>query len=365
MTSKLLAFHLPQYHPIPENDQWWGPGFTEWRNVTRAKPLFPGHYQPHVPADLGYYDLRLPEVRYQQASLALQYGIYGFCYYHYWFSGRQLLERPVAEILSSGEPDFPFCLCWANENWTRRWDGMDQEILIAQNYSRLDDEIHLLSLIPYFKDPRYIKIGNKPLFLVYRVSHLPSPSSTAETWRAIAKQHGFDDLYLVKVESSPTELEQHPDKDGFNASLDFQPDWGGGYFPYPFKPSRREAFLRNFGLTGPFRYGTNAVYTYPEVVDAMINRPHVNYPRFPCVTPGWDNSSRRPNGQASIIVNSTPSLYGKWLRAVLEDTYTLQSLPEPIVFINAWNEWGEGNHLEPDLRWGHAYLQETLKSVGN
>ncbi|MDJ0634982.1 MAG: glycoside hydrolase family 99-like domain-containing protein [Xenococcaceae cyanobacterium MO_188.B29] len=180
---KAIAFYLPQYHPIPENDKWWGKGFTEWTSVAKAKPLFKDHYQPHLPADLGFYDLRLPEVRQAQADLAREYGIYGFCYYHYWFNGKRLLERPFNEVLESGKPDFPFCLCWANENWTRRWDGQDREILIEQKYSVVDDREHIKSLISAFKDPRYIKIDGKPLFLIYRVNSLPDPSLTQKIWR--------------------------------------------------------------------------------------------------------------------------------------------------------------------------------------
>jgi len=165
---RAIAFHLPQFHPIPENDKWWGKGFTEWTNVVKARPLFPGHYQPHLPADLGFYDLRLPEARAAQAALAAEYGIYGFCYYHYWFHGRQVLERPVSEILKTGEPDFPFCLCWANENWTRRWDGLGSEILLEQCYSAADDLAHIRALMPFFSDPRYIRIMDRPFFAVGR-----------------------------------------------------------------------------------------------------------------------------------------------------------------------------------------------------
>ncbi|WP_082326023.1 glycoside hydrolase family 99-like domain-containing protein [Synechococcus sp. GFB01] len=223
---RAICLYLPQFHPIAENDKWWGAGFTEWRNVTRAKPLFPGHYQPHHPADLGYYDLRLAEVRQHQADLARQYGIDGFCYYHYWFTGKQLLERPVSEILRTGQPDFPFCLCWANENWTRRWDGQDQEVLIGQQYSPADDQNHIQALLPYFHDPRYIRIHNKPLFLVYRSSELPDPRATTALWRDQAQANGLEGLYLVKVESFPVERARHPEPDGFDAALDFQPDWG-------------------------------------------------------------------------------------------------------------------------------------------
>ncbi|MCW8926765.1 MAG: glycoside hydrolase family 99-like domain-containing protein, partial [Xanthomonadales bacterium] len=188
---RLIALYLPQFHPIPENDRFWGEGFTEWHNVKKAKPLFPGHHQPHVPKDLGYYDLRHEDTRIAQAEMARQYGIEGFCYYHYWFNGHRLLEHPLQEVLNSGRPDFPFCICWANENWTRRWDGKDREILMQQNYSEQDDRDHIRTLIPIFQDPRYIRINGKPFFLVYRTSDLPDPARTAEIWREEARNAGL------------------------------------------------------------------------------------------------------------------------------------------------------------------------------
>lgn len=353
-----IALFLPQFHPIPENDEWWGAGFTEWRNVTRAKPLFRDHYQPIQPADLGYYDLRVPEVRTQQANLAREYGISGFCYYHYWFTGKRLLERPVDDILSSGKPDFPFCLCWANENWTRRWDGQDQQVLIAQSYSHADDLNHIKALLPYFHDPRYIRVENKPLFLVYKSSSLPDPSATLRLWRHHALASGLDGLYLVKVESSPIERKLNPGVDGYDASLDFQPDWGS------LSPQRNPPFgwkLRNkLGLALPHPFRENRVFSYPEVVDSMLTRPPVDYPRIPCVVPSWDNTARRQDGGATILHDSTPKVYAKWLRSVVADAKSFERLPEPIVFINAWNEWAEGNHLEPSLKWGHEYLKATF-----
>ncbi|MDA8086785.1 MAG: glycoside hydrolase family 99-like domain-containing protein, partial [Nitrospiraceae bacterium] len=198
---KLIAFYLPQYHPIPENDSAWGKGFTEWTNVAKAKPLFPGHYQPHLPADLGFYDLRLAETREAQADLARQYGIYGFCYYHYWFKGRTPLGRPLQEVLASGRPDFPFCLCWANERWTRAWDGGMNDVLIDQNYSREDDIDHIRWLCNIFRDSRYIKVKGKPLLLVYKSADLPDPGGTAALWRKEAERLGLPGLYLCRVES--------------------------------------------------------------------------------------------------------------------------------------------------------------------
>lgn len=361
MNPKLIAFHLPQYHPIPENNAWWGEGFTEWRNVVSAEPLFKGHYQPHLPADLGFYDLRLPEVRIHQASLARQYGIHGFCYYHYWFNGKQLLERPVKEILLSGKPSQPFCLCWANENWTRRWDGMDHEVLIAQKYSNSDDVSHFMVLLPYLKDSRYIKINNKPLFLIYRSSLLPNSVHTTNLWRKLAKENDLDGLYLVKVESFPEDRNRNPQLEGFDASLDFTPD--ATHSPPILSPGRMYELFKRFRLRKTHPFSNNYVFLYSEFVECMLRRRRVDYPRFPCVFPAWDNSSRRKSGGASIIHGSTPSLYGKWLRSVLADHLTLAKLPEPIVFINAWNEWAEGCHLEPDLRWNHAYLEETLYAL--
>ena len=360
---RTLAFHLPQFHPIPENDEWWGKGFTEWSNVTRALPAFPDHYQPHRPADLGFYDLRLPEIRQAQADLARANGVDGFVYYHYWFSGKQLLDRPVAEILVSKKPDFPFCLCWANENWTRRWDGQDQEVLIAQEYSLADDKAHFLTILPYFKDPRYIRIHNKPMFLVYRSSLLPEMANTLDLWRKMALEHGLDGLYLVKVESFGDERLTPPLVSGFDAALDFQPDWGS--LPMRKQPPTTWKLLNKVGLSQPHPFRENRVFSYPEVVEAMLSRKPVDYPRFPCVTPSWDNSARRRDGGATVLHGSTPDAYTLWLTAVVADQETFSKLPEPIVFINAWNEWAEGNHLEPDIKWGHKYLEATRNVLAN
>ena len=197
---KVIAFYLPQYHPIRENDEWWGPGFTEWRNVARARPNFVGHYQPHYPADLGYYDLRLPETRQQQADLAHRYGIHGFCYHHYWFSGRRVLERPFNEVLASGSPDFPFCLCWANEDWTRTWIDTDSDVLLAQHYRPEDAEKFICDLIPAFHDRRYITVDQKPLLLVYRVDLIPDIQHIADLWRQICEKEGLKGLYLAAVQ---------------------------------------------------------------------------------------------------------------------------------------------------------------------
>ena len=361
---RAIAFHLPQFHPVPENDEWWGKGFTEWTNVVRAKPLFAGHYQPHLPADLGFYDLRVPEVRAAQAELAATYGIYGFCYYHYWFHGRRILERPVNEILKSGEPDFPFCLCWANENWTRRWDGWDREILLEQHYSFEDDVAHIRGLIPIFEDPRYIRVMGKPLFLVYRVSQLPDPKKTTDIWRGEAERAGLGGLFLVRVESHSQSGD--PQEIGFDCSLEFQPNLSAELLQKRIV-RRKWWHRRQLGTAEPAFYD-NLIYEYEDLARSALSGPPATYTRIPCVCPGWDNSPRRKDG-GFIFVNSTPELYGRWLREEVdrlrkddESNHGLIS-PRSLVFINAWNEWAEGNHLEPCERWGRAYLEATRQGL--
>lgn len=341
---RLIAFYLPQYHPIPENNEWWGLGFTEWTNVTKAQPLFDGHYQPHLPADLGYYDLRLPETRQAQADLAKAHGIYGFCYYHYWFNGKQLLERPFSEVLASGQPDFPFCLCWANENWTRAWDGLDRHVLIEQKYGPEDDRQHIRWLASAFRDKRYIRIDDKPLFLVYRISKFPNPLRTANIWREEAQKMGLGDLYLCTVESLLDDRVD-PTRIGFDAAVEFQPDW------------------LNLGSPLQQTDQNNRIYDYPSLVERMLQRTEIAYKRFPCVTPGWDNTARRIK-DAIIFKDSTPEQYQAWLEAVIKK-FKPASPSENLVFINAWNEWAEGAHLEPCQKWGRAYLVATQKALQN
>jgi lipopolysaccharide biosynthesis protein len=353
---KLIAFYLPQYHPIPENDEWWGKGFTEWTNVSKAKPLFPGHYQPHLPADLGFYDLRLPEAREAQAELAREYGIYGFCYYHYWFNGKRLLERPFNEVLASGKPDFPFCLCWANENWTRVWDGQNKHILMEQKYCEEDDREHIRSLIKAFKDPRYIKIDGKPIFLIYRSSNLPNPLQTTSIWREEAQKMGIEDLFLCRVESFNDENKSLV-KQGFDAAIEFQPQW---------KPLLNKTKMWRLGRKLRIWdkvYRENFIFDYAATVEKMLQKPIPSHKYFRCVTPMWDNSARRKDN-ALILKNSSPDVYEYWLKKVIEQG-AASNPEENIVFINAWNEWAEGNHLEPCQKWGRAYLEATLRAVNS
>jgi lipopolysaccharide biosynthesis protein len=354
---RTIAFYLPQYHPIPENDKWWGPGFTEWRNVANARPLFPGHYQPHLPADLGFYDLRLPEVREAQAALAGQHGISGFCYYHYWFNGRLILERPFAEVLASGKPDFPFCLCWANENWTRVWDGGEQDILLQQHYSTEDDRAHIQALLPAFADTRYIRIDGRPLFLVYRTELLPEPARTADIWRSEVAKAGLGDLYLARVENFASRVD--PRAIGFDASVEFAPD-GANVGKIKFRgPIHR--MLARCGLL-PGVYVDGKVVNYRAMMLGMLGKPDPSFKRFRCVTPMWDNTARRRTG-ARIYIGSTPELYQAWLTETAKQTIDKFPPEERIVFVNAWNEWAEGCHLEPDLKWGHQYLDATKAAL--
>jgi lipopolysaccharide biosynthesis protein len=345
---RAIAFYLPQYHRIPENDAWWGAGFTEWSNVRKAAPLFPGHYQPHVPGPLGYYDLGDSQVRRAQADLARAHGIHGFCYYHYWFSGKRLLETPFGEVLQSGEPDFPFCLCWANENWTRRWDGEDREVLVAQNYSHADDIAHIESLLPAFRDERYIRINGKPLFLVYKTSLLPNPKKTAEIWREAAYRAGIGEIYLARVENFLQELAPAPAKIGFDAAVEFAPHW------------------RSIGpeVTSTLQLNETAdrikprIYDYDAAMLAMLGRRKPDYKLFRGAFPSWDNTPRRARGPL-MFINSAPEKYAFWLSQI--GRHALENLAgdERLIFINAWNEWGEGCHLEPDERHGYRYLEAT------
>lgn len=350
---KTIAFYLPQFHPTPENNKFWGKGFTEWTNVTKARPQFQGHHQPRLPADLGFYDLRLPETRAQQAELAREHGIHGFCYYHYWFNGQRVLERPFQEVFESGEPDFPFCLCWANENWTRKWDGGSDEVLLEQNYSKQDDLDHIRALLPYLADDRYIRVDGKPLFLVYRTSLLPSPQKTAERWREVAMREGIGELFLVRVEahSGP----QDPADIGFDASVDFSPDWGGLGNTIT---SVRGGEVTERLKMAPEGLLKNEVYMYDYMAKNYMKKEKEGYIRFPCVSPRWDNTARREEN-ATIILGSTPQKYGAWLSESVKKVANDYDTQNQLIFINAWNEWAEGAYLEPDQKWGTAYLDAT------
>jgi lipopolysaccharide biosynthesis protein len=329
--ARSIAFYLPQFHPIPENDAWWGEGFTEWTSVRRGRPLFPGHYQPHVPADLGYYDLREPAVRRQQAALARRYGIEGFCYYHYWFAGRRLLERPFENVLASGEPDFPFCLCWANQSWTGIWHGAPDRILVEQTYpGRGDHERHFAWLLRAFEDPRYIRVEGKPLFLIFSPRELPEPGTVLRFWRDSARKAGLPGLFLLAV--------SHVRRHEMLPSLGFD-----GTVTMCVPPRRK-----------PGEQPT--VYVHAEIVDRLIHERVPGTVDFPCVSPNWDNTPR--TGLRGVVLhNSRPDLF----RRNLETAHRCIAGEPPerrLVFLKAWNEWAEGNHLEPDRRDGHGFLEQ-------
>jgi lipopolysaccharide biosynthesis protein len=339
---RTIAFYLPQFHPIPENDLWWGRGFTEWTNVTRAVPQFIGHYQPRLPGDLGFYDLRVPDIMREQAEMAKDYGIHGFCFHHYWFAGQRLLEMPVQNLLLSPDIDIDFCLCWANENWSRRWDGSESDILMAQDHSPEDDIAFIDDLIPSFKDKRYIRVHGKPVLIVYRATLLPDIAATARRWRERVREHGFDDLYLVAAKSFDV---GNPKSFGFDAGVEFPPHQAAGV----------KSVNARYQIINPDFNGK--IFDY---VDLAARYGKLDPPEFTChktVTPSWDNCARKL-GNAHTYINSTPENYAKWLDEALD--VTMRRPPEErLLFINAWNEWGEGAYLEPDRKFGYAYLNAT------
>lgn len=345
--SKLLTFYLPQYHRTPENSEWWGPGFTEWTNVAGAKPNFEGHYQPHIPRELGFYDLTHPDVMYEQAELAKLYGVHGFCFYHYWFSGRRILERPVENFLKS-DIDINFCLCWANENWTRTWSGDEKSVLLGQNYAEGDDEEFILSLLKYFKDPRYILVDGKPMLVVYRAKEIPNPAASFAKWRALAVEHGFPGLHIAVVDFYDI---ASPDEVSADALVEFPPHKFNG-------PQSIPSIVPTF-INPEFAGG---VVDYVKMIAQSFKRESPSFKLYRGIIPSWDNTARRQN-TPTTIVNATPSLYGIWLKYLRAYTRNnLKGTSDNFIFVNAWNEWGEGCHLEPDQKWGLKYLEETLCS---
>ena len=353
MEKRIIAIHLPQFYPFPENDEWWGKGFTEWRNVAKAKPRFWRHYQPHIPADLGFYDLRLKECRMAQQEMAKQYGVYGFCYYHYWFNGKLIMERPVEEMLKNKEEDFPFMFCWANENWSRNWSGGFNKTLIEQHYSEEDDINHFNYLLPFFKDHRYIKVDGKPVICVYKAHLIPSFEKTAQTWQSEAKKVGMK-LYICHFEAGESRDKKYltPTVD---AAVEFQPLYLG-------KCGRYSNLLYNLSRKFLHKEIFNKIVNYTKYVNYLCTQSiAVDYKRYPSVCPSWDNSPRRVNGHFFAFTHSTPAAFKKWLSHVYTH-FKPFSKEENFIFINAWNEWAEGNHLEPDLKNGTGYL-EAIKEV--
>lgn len=344
---RAIAFYLPQFHPIPENDAWWGKGFTEWTNVSKAVPQFEGHNQPRLPDALGFYDLRLKQVQREQIRLARQHGIHGFCYYYYWFDGRRLLETPLLQVLADPSLDFPFCLCWANENWTRRWDGGDAVTLIGQRHSPEDDQAFFASIVDALRDSRYIRVNGRALLLVYRPGLLPDPAATLSRWRAQARAAGLGELHLGAVLSFDDGCDALAE--GFDMLVDFPP------LSWPRTDASADLPVLNQYFSGHILDYAAAVAEADLRYGATPIHPAVAHPG---VMLAWDNTARR-GGAATIFAGATPEGYARWLAAAGRQALARDNPDERLVFINAWNEWAEGTYLEPDRRYGFAWLQAT------
>lgn len=366
---KIISFFLPQFHPIPENDFWWGKGFTEWTNVVKAKPRYNNHYQPHIPSELGFYDLRTSETRIDQEKLAFENGLHGFCYYHYWFNGKLVLERPLNEKLKSEEQKLPFCICWANENWTRAWDGQEKNILLEQTYSKNDAIDHINHLVKIISSKIYITIHDKPLILIYRPDLIPDSKNYFKIWREEATKNGLKGLHIAGVQSGLVKLSNEQIIEcGFDSVIDFQPN--REYFPTFSSPKRvLIEFLRRILPNEVFQLIKNNANTmnkidYEKMVKIVKNSYNTkkNYTFFPTIFPSWDNTARRKT--PTIIENDDENLFYNWLheaKVCIENRHD----DEKIIFINAWNEWAEGCHLEPDKKNGRKFLKSIKRLVEN
>lgn len=344
--ARMIAFYLPQYHPVPENDVWWGPGFTEWTNTAKARPLFPGHRQPHLPSELGFYDLRVPETREHQARLAREHGIEGFCYYHYWFGGRRILERPFQEMLGSGEPDFPFCICWANETWSGIWHGAPKKVLLEQTYpGEADTRAHFETLLPAFRDPRYIKVDGKPLFLIYKPGGLPDQTAQTALWRRLAEQAGLPGLFFIGLGAHG---HWDPVANGFDASISPSLPPVRPWFAWS-DPVRKVRFAAQKWRDQP------TIYRYKDVVRDIFPRPFPAERHYPVVVPNWDNTPRSgPRGR--VLHGATPALFREHLHEGLS-LIARRPREHRLVFLKSWNEWAEGNYVEPDMEYGRQWLE--------
>ncbi|HST44290.1 MAG TPA: glycoside hydrolase family 99-like domain-containing protein [Luteimonas sp.] len=346
LPARVIAFYLPQFHPIPENDAWWGTGFTEWRNVAQAVPQFEGHAQPRLPADLGFYDLRVPGVLRTQAALARAHGIEGFCFYTYWFHGRRLLDAPIEQWLASPDLQLPACLCWANEPWTRSWDGRPGDTLVAQQHDDADDLAFIAHVARFMADPRYLRVDGRPLLLVYRPTRLPDAAATARRWRAWCRENGIGEIHLAAVQAferpDPTALD-------FDAAVEFPPNLS--------TPTDLTATQVRINPD----YAGQAL-DWRDVPAAALARPLPPYPTYPGVNCGWDNAPRRP-GAGRTFLHASPRRYRDWLARTVTERLAGLAGESRLVFVNAWNEWAEGAVLEPDQRLGHAWLQATRAAL--
>jgi glycosyltransferase involved in cell wall biosynthesis len=345
--ATLLAFYLPQFHRIPENDAWWGKGFTDWTNLLRAVPRFAGHLQPRVPRDLGFYDLAEPEVLRRQISLARGASVHGFVFYHYWFNGKRLLERPLENLLADAALDFPFCVMWANENFTRRWDGLEREILLAQEYLPQDDDALIEGFVRLFDDPRYILVAGRPLLMIYRANLIPDAARRIAAWRKLFAARGKHPL-IVMAQS----LGDHdPTPYGLDGAVEFPPH----------KISDELKKLNeNLDLFDP--EFSAAVYDYEDVAAASLATPAPQFPLIKSLTPGWDNEPRR-EGKGLVLHGATPQKYQAWLESLIAKAEQNPFHGEKIICVNAWNEWAEGAFLEPDLHFGGAFLNATGRAI--
>ncbi|MGY5942033.1 glycoside hydrolase family 99-like domain-containing protein [Stenotrophomonas forensis] len=346
LPATLVAFYLPQFHPFEENDAWWGKGFTEWRNVSRALPQFEGHVQPRLPGDLGFYDLRVGETLRAQARLATDHGIGAFCFYFYWFSGHTLMEQPLRQWLADSTIELPFCLCWANENWTRRWDGRNQDILIGQQHSAEDDLAFIAHVADYLRDPRALKVEGRPVLLLYRPQLLPDPKATAARWRGWCRDNDIGEIHLAYAQSFER---PDPREIGFDAAVEFPPNIAA---PRQLNTSQ---YLLNPDYEGDVR-------DWRELAAQMRTAPLPDYPLYPGVNPGWDNEARRP-GRGRVLLHASPRGYSDWLHDTVHQRLRDVAPARRLVFINAWNEWAESAVLEPDARLGHAWLHATRRAL--
>jgi len=353
--ARVIAFYLPQFHPTPENDKWWGKGFTEWTNVASAKPLFKGHEQPVIPADLGFYDLRLPETRFAQAQLAASYGVEGFCYWHYWFGGRRMLERPFDEVLNSGSPDFPFCLGWANHSWNGIWKDEPHRKLIDQTYPGRDDDVaHFNYLLSAFLDKRYIRVDDKPLFVIFKPTDIPNAKEKFNFWRTLANKAGLKGLHIVGINMYDF---KDADELGLDAVI------VSTLAVINSKNSIINQMMRVFwGVRRRFSIGGPRVLSYKEAIKYLIpDLKKFSCEAYPCAFPNWDNTPRKGR-KGFVLLNSTPKLFERHLTDAVE---SVKNLPEDhkLIFIKSWNEWAEGNYLEPDKKWGLKYLEVVRRVI--
>jgi len=363
--TRIIAFYLPQFHPIPENNNWWGNGFTEWTNVAKAKPLFRGHYQPHIPADLGFYDLRVPETRIAQTEMAREYGIEGFCYWHYWFAGRRLLERPFVQVLKSGEPKFPFCLAWANQSWSGIWHGNPGQILVEQTYPGLKDYAeHFYAVVDAFGDARYITIEGKPIFLVFRPHELPEPEKFTDYWRELAIKSGLKGIYFIGISSESWNW-WFPHEHGFDAAVltNLQPAFDWVFQPrYTFLDRvSRKLTQKDLRELERYLFRKPRIFPYADAIKMAIPSLTKNFAQYPCVLPNFDNTPR--SGLNGVVFhNATPELFQVHLRQAINQVMDREA-DRRMVFIKSWNEWAEGNYLEPDVKFGRAFLEVVKDEV--